>query len=143
MASAIILTFPTGADCRAGDSSLRLVPHWDGNALWFAGLLVKEFARGAVDQKAILSAFQEEGWPPRIDDPMPGKPGKNSHRRLHNAINNLHRRMVYRVIKFRGDGTGEGISWEPCWNAFDTITGADRHHIDTTVSLERFTLSRE
>lgn len=98
-----------GADIRGA------IPIWDEAAgeLWFAGLLVKVFRRAAADQRTILCAFQELGWPARIDDPLPPKRGKSRHRRLHDAINNLHRRMLHSVLRFRGDGTGEGILWEP------------------------------
>src|SRR5687767_8848755 len=33
--------------------------------------LVKKFRRPADIQQAILIAFAEQGWPPRIDDPLP------------------------------------------------------------------------
>ena len=55
----------------------------------------------------ILDAFEEEGWPDRIDDPLPGgrKPP-----RLRGAVATLNRGLS--AIKFRADGTGEGILWE-------------------------------
>jgi hypothetical protein len=36
--------------------------------------VVKEFKLPAPNQETILTAFQEEGWPPRIDDPLPPVP---------------------------------------------------------------------
>ncbi len=38
--------------------------------LWANGTLVKRLDIRATNQIAILAAFQEEGWPPRIDDPL-------------------------------------------------------------------------
>ncbi len=55
----------------------------------------------------ILDAFEEEGWPDRIDDPLPG--GRKP-RRLRGAVATLNRGLS--AIKFRADGTGEGILWE-------------------------------
>ena len=48
-------------------------PKWNSNVgvLSFGVRIVKRFPRAARNQEIILSAFEEEGWPPRIDDPLP------------------------------------------------------------------------
>jgi hypothetical protein len=56
----------------------------------------------------IIDAFQELDWPERIDDPLPN--GQNS-QRLNETIHSLNERL--RFIRFRADGTGCGILWEP------------------------------
>ena len=59
----------------------------------------------------ILAAFEEEGWPPRIDDPLPPKPDQDPKRRLHDTINSLNRNQQHLLIQFFGDGSGQGIRW--------------------------------
>jgi len=51
-------------------------PRWDGDTrtLWFGDSVCKRYTRPAPSQEKILTSFQEEGWPNRIDDPLdPGK----------------------------------------------------------------------
>ena len=47
-------------------------PRWDEERreLSFGPLLVKRYRQPARDQELILTAFAEEGWPPRMDDPI-------------------------------------------------------------------------
>jgi hypothetical protein len=63
-------------------------------------------------QEAILMAFEEENWPPRIDDPLPVHPDMLPKRRLHDTIKSLNRNQKRPLIRFMGDGTGEGVRWE-------------------------------
>ena len=90
------------------------VPKWDRlrRELRVGVRIVKEYRRPAPNQETILAAFEEEGWPFRIDDPLPPHKDHDSKRRLHDAINKLNRRQKQRLLKFRGDGTGRGIVWE-------------------------------
>ncbi len=76
------------------------------------GKLVKRFKWPAVNQETVLTAFQEEDWPERIDDPLPPRDELNSKRRLADTIKCLNRRQTNSLIHFRGDGTGEDIVWE-------------------------------
>lgn len=93
--------------------SLPKTPRWDGEArqLWWEGYLLKEFRRPAVNQQLVLTALEEEGWPPRIDDPLPPTAGINPKVRLHDTIKTLNRHHLYRHIRFGGDGRGRGIHW--------------------------------
>lgn len=88
---------------------------WDAerHELRCGGRLVKQYKWLAANQEMILAAFQEENWPPRIDDPLPPQAEKDSKRRLHDAIKCLNRNQIHKLIHFRGDGTGEGVIWEP------------------------------
>ena len=60
------------------------IPTWDANlrVLSVDGLVVKQFSRAAENQQLILSVFQEEGWPARIDDPLSPVELVDSKRRL-------------------------------------------------------------
>jgi hypothetical protein len=60
----------------------------------------------------ILSVFDEENWPPRIDDPLPPSKRINTKQRLHDTIKSLNRNQKQRLVRFLGDGTGEGVRWE-------------------------------
>jgi hypothetical protein len=82
-------------------------PRWDRERqeLTVGGVLVKRFKVPAVNQEMILAAFEEEGWPPRIDDPIPPK-GDTEARRLHDTINSLNGCHLQTLIRFLGDGTG-------------------------------------
>lgn len=57
-------------------------------------------------------AFEEEGWPPRIDDPLPPLAQLDPRRRLHDTIKALNRKQKRALLRFMGDGSGEGIRWE-------------------------------
>ena len=89
-------------------------PHWDADSrrLWLNGLLVKRFRLRAVNQEAVLCAFEEDGWPERIDDPLSPQPEQDPKRRLADTIKCLNRKLTNELIHFRGDGTGEGVVWE-------------------------------
>lgn len=90
------------------------VPQWDPELrkLHLDGQLVKRFKWPALNQEAVLCAFQEEGWPTRIDDPLPPQPEQDSKRRLADTIKCLNRKQTNELIHFCGDGTGEGVIWE-------------------------------
>ena len=90
------------------------LPHWDGETreLRLDGQIVKQFKWQAVNQEIVLGAFQEDGWPPVIDDPIPPKPEQDTKRRLQDTIKSLNRNQAHPVIKFHGNGSGEGIRWE-------------------------------
>ncbi len=89
-------------------------PQWDPERrlLRFNGVSVKEFKWTAHNQEAVLSAFQEENWPARIDDPLPPHAEQDSKRRLSDTIKCLNRKQMNPILHFRGDGTGEGVVWE-------------------------------
>lgn len=89
-------------------------PRWDSERreLTLGHLLVKQFRQPAEAQELILSVFEEEGWPARIDDPLPPMLDQDPKRHLHITITNLNRHQKNHLIRFRGDGTGRGIFWE-------------------------------
>src|SRR5687768_7642753 len=77
-------------------------PHWDAElrTLFIGDVIVKTFRQPAPIQEMILAAFEEEGWPRHLDDPLPPLPGLNPKDRLHQAIRNLNRAMNEPIIRF-------------------------------------------
>jgi hypothetical protein len=90
-------------------------PYWDGEdrTLYFGDQVVKEYRVLSPNQETVLSAFQEEGWPHYIDDPLPPLGDQNPKQRLRDTIRCLNDNQRNHLIRFRGDGTGERIRWEP------------------------------
>jgi hypothetical protein len=74
--------------------------------------MVKHYKNRAANQETVLSAFQEEGWPIRIDDPLSPVPTIDIKRRLSDTIKCLNRNQENELVHFHGDGSGEGITWE-------------------------------
>lgn len=93
----------------------RRVPRWDAveRELWFGDLLLKRFGRPAPNVELILATFEEEGWPERIDDPLPPRANSDEATRLRNQVHALNKRLKKRLIFFYLDGTGKGICWKP------------------------------
>jgi hypothetical protein len=114
---------PATVDAQSGPSILRLantdsspeLPHWDRQArvLRLGDQVVKRFRQSPSNQEAVLSAFEEEGWPPRIDDPLPSRQGQDSVRRLNLTIWRLNKHQRNHLLRFFSDDTGAGICWEP------------------------------
>lgn len=93
-------------------TSLDDKPSWNKTRreLSYRGMVVRKVKNLGIAKNVVLvlDVFQEEGWPERIDDPMPG--GKNS-RRLRYTISSLNERLD--SIRFSADGSGAGILWSP------------------------------
>lgn len=93
-----------------------LTPSWDRDQqeLKVGAVVVKRFRVPAASQEAILAAFEEEAWPPRIDDPLPPRREVSPTRRLQETIKSLNRNQKEPLIRFLGDGNGRGILWKYC-----------------------------
>ena len=104
---------PGNPDGNRPDADGKTVPRWDGRCreLRVQDRVVKQFNVPARNQELILAAFEELGWPPHVDDPLPPLPGVDSKQRLHDTINRLNRNQKHRLLHFRGDGWGQGIRW--------------------------------
>jgi hypothetical protein len=91
-----------------------VVPHWDRDRreLRLGARLIKQFKLPSPNQEMILTVFDEESWPARIDDPLPPSTSVNTKQRLHDTIKNLNRNQKQRLVRFLGDGTGQGVRWE-------------------------------
>src|SRR5262245_40108787 len=101
-------------DSAAMASFSQTLPHWDQQrrALWLGEILVKRFRVPADNQELILVAFEEQGWPARIDDPLPRNGVADPGERLHGAIRRLNGCQAQKVLRFSADGRGKGIFWE-------------------------------
>src|SRR6478672_5670552 len=80
--------------------------------LWLNGVLVKRLDCRATSQILILTAFQEENWTLRIDDPLSPTNGRDAKDRLRSTIHSLNACQRSYLIRFFADGTGRGIRWE-------------------------------
>jgi hypothetical protein len=102
------------------------IPHWDaehGN-LWWAGRVVKYFARPARNQMRVLDAFEEDGWPWRLDNPLAPTADGDHSPRLHDAVIRLNRQVAAPGLRFRVAGRGQAVLWEPPARHF---TPSSRH----------------
>lgn len=90
-----------------------LRPCWDADLrqLRLGDWIVKEFRQPSARQVAVLSAFQAQGWPPRINDPLSATDVGNVQGLLHYTIQNLNRNQLWKLIHFFGDGTRRGVCW--------------------------------
>jgi hypothetical protein len=88
-------------------------PSWDAerHILSFDGQVVKHFKWAGANQETILSVFEEEAWPARIDDPLVPAPTIDAKRRLSDTIKCLNRGHKIQLLRFHGDGTGQGVIW--------------------------------
>lgn len=88
--------------------------NWDGDTRTFlvGEYLVKRFRVPSPNQEAVLEAFQEEGWPASIDDPLSPVANYEPKRRLRDTIKCLNLNQTTRLIRFHGDGTGQRVLWE-------------------------------
>jgi hypothetical protein len=101
-------------------------PFWDGalRQLCWHGEVVKRFRQPADNQERVLAAFQEDGWPSRIDDPLPPAAGSDAPGRLRATVKCLNRGLpAVEGPRFFADGTGQGV----CWSADPRhLTRSDR-----------------
>ena len=90
------------------------LPRWDADdrILYVGPLVVKEYRVRSPNQEAVLSAFQEEQWPHYIDDPLSPVADQSPKQRLRDTVKRLNENQKNRLIRFRGDGTGERVRWE-------------------------------
>lgn len=99
------------AEIGEADRTSSDVPRWDRDRceLMLRGQIVRTLRSRSVARNLalILDTFEELKWPARIDDPLPG--GANP-QRLRESIRSLNSSL--RGLRFRADGTGEGIIWE-------------------------------
>ncbi len=108
---------PTRLSDHAAHKNSNNVPHYNSKTrtLTINGKVARKFRWAASNQEKILMAFQEEGWPTRIDDPLPSDSEICPKRRLHDTIKCLNHGQRCKgtwFVRFRGDGTGQGVLWE-------------------------------
>jgi hypothetical protein len=114
-----ILTPPPETDSVA---SSPVKPAWDQQRreLRFGDQIVKRFRVPAGNQEIILQAFEEDGWPHCIDDPLPPTKACDVKGRLLATIKSLNRNQVAPLIVFHGNGRGFQVYWELAANGAHT-----------------------
>jgi hypothetical protein len=75
--------------------------------------VIKRLRHIARNQSALLVAFEAAGWPRRIDDPLSRLAQRNAKKCRQETIKSLNRSLILGTIRFRADGTGGGVCWEP------------------------------
>jgi hypothetical protein len=109
-----LLAITPASTLRSTPLSEPLKPRWDRNRreLWLGQNLLKVYKRQpAPNQLAILNGFEELGWPPTIDDPIPPLKQQTKtqrHQRLKDAV----RPLQFPGLKFRLDGSAKRVRWE-------------------------------
>jgi hypothetical protein len=89
-------------------------PHWDDatHTLYWGEIVVKHFKREAECQEAVLRAFQARHWIPVIEVTCIQDFGIDDKHQAHETIKNLNR-SVGPYLRFRQEGNGTRIRWEP------------------------------
>jgi hypothetical protein len=107
---------PAGVDAVGRDVIMipSVRPLWNrkSRVLYLGSRLVKQYRVLSPNQEAVLEAFQEEGWPPFIDDPLRPMPDQHPKQRLRETIRCLNANQKNHLLRFRGNGTGESVGWE-------------------------------
>jgi hypothetical protein len=89
------------------------MPRWDrvARVLFLGAREIKRYdCNPAKNQLYILNAFEEDGWPTSIKDPIPPKAGILPAKRLKDTIRSLNESIS--EIRFYGTGDGETVGWE-------------------------------
>jgi hypothetical protein len=73
--------------------------------------VVKHFRRCAPNQELLLESFQEQGWPERIDDPLPRDGNTIAEDRLRETVKSLNRGITRGGLRFRVEVGGRGVRW--------------------------------
>ncbi len=94
-------------------ASPQPVPRWDmlRRELSVDGQVVKRFRVPAPNQIAVLAAFEEEGWPSRVFDPLHPQEDQEPKQRLRETIRALNQHQRPPMLRFFADGTGQGVLW--------------------------------
>lgn len=121
----------SGSEPQGGGDSPTLAdgasrPRWDAGRreLLVGDTVVKRFRVPAANQELVLQAFEEDGWPSCIDDPLPPAPGIDCQHRLRATIKSLNRSQSVPLIRFHGNGGGQVIYWDLVAQASSTARGS-------------------
>lgn len=111
---------------------LEFMPFWDGERreLRLGNVLIKRFRQPAKNQETVLAAFQEDGWPPHVDNPLSGNVDIDARDRLHDTVRKLNR-QTNRLLHFFSDGNGEGVVW-----SLAALPSQKRHKSDRRAAID-------
>lgn len=90
-------------------------PRWDGVKLYWGDRVIRYYRDEAGNQRAILAAFQEDGWPARIDDPLSPKGfyDNTPQNRLRHTVKDLNNGLAKpSPIVFETDSGGKAVVWK-------------------------------
>ena len=73
--------------------------------------MAKRFRRDAANQGAVLDAFEAQGWPVFIADPLERLAGLDAKARLRETVRCLNRRLAAGTIRFHSGGSEDGVRW--------------------------------
>lgn len=93
----------------------RLRPRWDEMkaTLFWGDVPIRVFSHHpAKNQRDIIEAFHREDWNHTVPTPFKDNNGSDA-KKLNLAIYHLNHSLLKKAIRFRGDGTGDGVMWEP------------------------------
>jgi hypothetical protein len=100
---------PSGANGHGDDK-----PVWDGDrVLTWRGRIIREFHHPAENQKELIEAFNHTEWERSIPNPFRDKLGKLDEFKLDKTVTDMNKRLLKGTIRFRRDGTGKRVNWEP------------------------------
>jgi len=71
----------------------RLIPRWINDkrgVLTFGGVKIKEITKPGKNIRPILDAFEAQGWPEEMSDPLPNPNEEDYRDRLRNAVESLN-----------------------------------------------------
>jgi hypothetical protein len=79
--------------------------------LFLGGRVVKRLQGPAKNQELILSAFQREGWPTSIHDPLAEEFDVDPKIRLNDVVYRLNRKQLANLLRFHVNGHGPSVHW--------------------------------
>jgi hypothetical protein len=89
-------------------------PTWDrdGGQLLLGGVLIKRFRCKAQSQYAVLDAFQKQGWPAEVANPLSGLGYRSAEERIKDAVGKLNTGQSGARIRFHLLQQGRRVSWD-------------------------------
>ena len=80
--------------------------------LWLGDELIHRFAPQAVNEIAVVTALEDQGWPDWIDDPLGNLADPGFAKRLHDTTSALNRMQEIQRIRFSSTAVDRKIRWE-------------------------------
>jgi hypothetical protein len=95
---------------RRGLAELVVRPTWDGVELLVGATCVRKYKGIAENQRAVLDAFEQAGWPRRITNPFSSREGRKG--LLRNTLRDIRSGIAPRLINFHAVDGADGVTWE-------------------------------
>jgi hypothetical protein len=103
-----------GNSVRNEDPREAPLPKWDRNRheLMLGSTVVTRFKMPAAGPEAILTVFEESGWPQHIEDPLSPAGAQVPSLPLYDAVQCLNKTQKQPVLRFLADSANLGVRWE-------------------------------